>query len=62
MVRVYDNNCPVLVGGRMALNRHLRVISPLYNMNGNKKFYDAPLHDSDSKHDGSERLRKTITV
>jgi len=29
-------------------------------MNGNKKFYDASLHDSDSKHYGPECLRKTI--
>ena len=28
MIRVYDINCPVLMGRKMALNRHLRVISP----------------------------------
>ena len=46
----------------MALSRHLRVIYPQYNMNGNKKFYDTRLYESDSKHDGSECLRKAITM
>lgn len=31
-------------------------------MNGNKKIYDARLHDSDSKPDGFECLSKTITA
>jgi hypothetical protein len=62
MIHVYDNICPVLMGGKVTLNRRLRVISPQYDMNGSKTFYDARLHDSDYKHDGSECLRKTITV
>jgi len=31
-------------------------------MNGNKTFYDARLHDSDSNHDGSLSRIKAITM
>jgi hypothetical protein len=50
------------MGGKMELSTHLKVISPQYILKANKTFYDARLHDPDSKHDGPECLRKIITV
>jgi hypothetical protein len=35
-IRVYDNKSPVLMGGKMELSTHLKVISPQYIMNANK--------------------------